>query len=173
MAANKGWVSQSEAARREEVSQPYIAKLIKQKRLKTNAKKQVRLAELRAVRAFDLDPARGKHKPQKQSAPGGSPEQELPTSTGFTAARTRREEQMAYLAELDVRQRLGELVEWDKIEALNASTAVMIRESLLAIPDRLASVLAAESEEKQIRAMIDNEIRAALAHLAAGMRKPG
>lgn len=162
-------MSQSDAARAEGVSQPYVAKLIKQKRLKTNAKKQVRLAELRALRATDLDPSRGNHKP-KTVPPGG--EVELQTSKGFTAARTHREEQLAHLAEIEVRTKLGELVEWSKIEALNASTAVMIRESLLAVPDRLASVLAAETDEKQIRAMIDNEIRAALAHLAAGMRKP-
>lgn len=167
---SKGWVSQAEAARREGVSQPYVAKLIKQKRLATNAKKQVRIAELRALRATDLDPSRGNHKP-KGEPPAGA-EIELPPSRGFTAARTHREEQLAHLAEIEVRTKLGELVEWSKIEALNASTAVMIRESLLAVPDRLASVLAAETDEKLIRSMIDNEIRAALAHLAAGMRKP-
>jgi phage terminase Nu1 subunit (DNA packaging protein) len=95
-----------------------------------------------------------------------------PPNRGFTAARTRREEQQAVLAELDVRKRTGELVEWSKVEAMNASTAVMVRESLLAIPDRLAAVLAAETDERRVRQLLDSELRTALASLAASLKKP-
>jgi hypothetical protein len=169
VAREKAWVSQSEAARREGVSQPWIAKLIKQGRLTVDAKKRVRLAQLRAVRAEGLDPSRGHHKgtPRATAAPAAAP-----LTVGFTAARTSREQQMALLAEMDVRQRMGELVEWSKVEALNASTAVMIRESLLAIPDRLAAVLAAELDERRVRQLLDSELRTALASLAAAMKKP-
>jgi hypothetical protein len=173
MAATRGWVSQSEAARREGVSQPYVAKLIKQGRLEKDDAGRVRLVQLRAVRATDLDPSRGHHKAQQKvpSAVHVDPPQD-PPNRGFTAARTRREEQQAVLAELDVRKRTGELVEWSKVEAMNASTAVMVRESLLAIPDRLAAVLAAETDERRVRQLLDSELRTALASLAASLKKP-
>lgn len=196
MASAAGWVSQSEAARQEGVSRQWIHELIQQKRLDVNAKRQVKLSQVTKLRQHGLDPARGNHKgggqlPDTKSGRGKS--KAAPKRTGaarpttvpppapdanvvvrgtFTAVRTRREEQQARLAEIEVRERLGELVEWDKVEALNAATAVMMREALLVIPDRLAAVLAAESDEIRVRALLDAEIRGALELLVTSLVKP-
>lgn len=176
MTANRGWLTQAEAARREGLTRQYIGKLIGQGRLDTDSRKRVRLAQLRAVRANDLDPSRGKHKAKAAPFDPAAALRDIPPdgpTGGFTAARTKREEQQALLAELDVRKRTGELVEWAKVEALNASTAVMIRESLLAIPDRLAAVLAAEADERRVRQVLDSELRSALEALATMLKRPG
>lgn len=173
MAASRGWVSQSEAARREGVTRQWINKLIAQKRLDVNAKRQVRLAQVKHLRADGLDPSRGKHKAQTKKAPAPVKEAGAIQKGSFTAVRTRREQQMALLAELDVRKRIGELVEWAKVEALNASTAVMIREAMLAIPARVAAILAAETDEAKVEELLDTEMRTGLTALSILLKKPG
>jgi phage terminase Nu1 subunit (DNA packaging protein) len=167
------WVSQSQAAKREGISRSWLSQLIREGRVQVNDHRQVRPHELRHVRNHELDLARGRHKPR----PDGTTPGDDPMGTGegdsFNEARRRRENAEAQLAELKVRREVAELVEWDKIQALNASTAVLIRESLLAIPDRLSAVLAAESDESKVRALMDVEIRAALKSLALALRMSG
>jgi hypothetical protein len=122
----------------------------------------VRVADLKALRAGGLDPSRGHHKAKTKAKAG---KRRASVSSGFTAVRTRREEQLARLAEIEVRKKSGQLIDVSRVRAEVVTAGVMIRESLLAIPERLAAVCAAETDEQRIRQLMDAEIRHALAGL--------
>lgn len=62
--------------------------------------------------------------------------------------------------------REGTLVEAVQVRRRSFETARTIRDSLLNVPDRLASELAAESDAAKVHARLDEEIRAALVALA-------
>ncbi len=154
------WISQSVAARQEGVSRQWINQLIKAGRLKCNGKREVRREDVHRLRAEELDPSRGRHKPRGKKKPqrkvssGGS---------GFTAARTKREIAQAMLLELELRKKSGELVDALEVKREIATQVVLLREALLSIPERLGSLMAGEGDENRKRTLMDSEIRHALA----------
>ncbi len=62
----------------------------------------------------------------------------------------------------------AKFVDADEIEAV-AFRARVVRDSLLDIPDRLAAVLAAESDSRKVHALLSAEIRQALEELTGGL----
>jgi phage terminase Nu1 subunit (DNA packaging protein) len=70
-------------------------------------------------------------------------------------------------AELDAAVRRGELVESASVAAAAFSLARGVRDAILSVPSRLASILAAESNAARVEARMTDELRAALAMLAA------
>lgn len=149
----------ADAARAEGIDRALVRRWVNAGRLPCDDQKRVRVADLRRLRKQGLDPSRGRHKGAAgESAAGG-------VSSGFTAVRTKREEQLVRLAEIEVRKKSGQLIEVSRVHDQVKSAGVMIRESLLAIPERLAAVVAAESDEQKIRQLMDAEIRHALAGL--------
>jgi len=80
----------------------------------------------------------------------------------YAKARSVREQFLAQLAALDFKVRSGKLVDRAKVEAAAFVTFRSLRDRLLALPDRMAPVLAAEMDQAQIRAHLDTELRKAL-----------
>ena len=66
------------------------------------------------------------------------------------------------LKELEIGEKTGRLARWSVIESANAAAATMLREALLALPDRLAPTIAAESDPAKVRAMIRVELESAI-----------
>jgi hypothetical protein len=91
---------------------------------------------------------------------------EPPEPGPLTGIRIRRETAEATRAELLLLKDLGLLVSRDELDAEFEPLFTTVRESLLAIPDRLAPVVAAEADEHQVHRMIDAEIRATLNEIA-------
>ncbi len=80
----------------------------------------------------------------------------------YQASRALREHNEAELSGLRLAELRGELVRVDNVRHALARRAIAFRESLLQIPDRLAAVLAAETDEARVRGQLDGEIRGCL-----------
>lgn len=78
-------------------------------------------------------------------------------------ARTRREIAEADLAELKLRELRGELMRREVVDRIVGEQAARTKEAVLQIKGRLAPLLAAETDALKVAAMLDAELRAALA----------
>ena len=85
----------------------------------------------------------------------------------LAAAQLRKETALADLREMEVRRKRGELVEKVKVEAEAFRCGRTVRDALMAVPDRLAAVLASETDQKKVHLMLTKEIRQALEALSA------
>lgn len=79
----------------------------------------------------------------------------------YWTAKTRSEAAKAVMAELEYRERCKKLIEADKVEAEITATFRMLRDRLLALPDRLAHVLMPNDSDR-CRTVLRQEIRQAL-----------
>lgn len=73
-------------------------------------------------------------------------------------------------AELDLRERAGELVEADRVRLGVTACAAQTRSALERLPDMVAPRLAVETDESAIVAMLSGEIDMVLADLATRLR---
>lgn len=97
------------------------------------------------------------------SASGESP---AAPENDYQKARTERERANANLAQLELLERLGVLVPRADVEKAAAQVGRLVRDAILALPDRLAPRLAAENDPARVRADLDQELRYALHGLA-------
>jgi len=104
-------------------------------------------------------------KPKPETAPHDPPPDQGRVVTFDDAKRLEKLAQ-AGLKKLDLEERQGKLLKREDVEndAFNRGRAV--RDALLNIPDRIAAMLAAESDPVKITKMLDDEIRQALEELA-------
>lgn len=93
----------------------------------------------------------------------------LPAEPGdqitYAEARTQHERFKARLAELEMEQREGKLVEADVVRKEAFKAARQVRDALLNLPDRVAGELAAESNQFKVHQRLTLEIRRALEDL--------
>jgi hypothetical protein len=94
--------------------------------------------------------------------------QPLTASKSFSKARARKETALAGLRELQLKKETGELVLRSAVEAAQFRVARQIRGSFLNVPDRLAGLLAAETDQYRIHAILTKEILQVLEGLAGG-----
>lgn len=80
----------------------------------------------------------------------------------YATARAIREQFAARLAKLDYDERIGKLVDRAKVEAAAFDVYRGLRDQLLTIPDRVAALVAAESDQGKVRNILDAELRARL-----------
>lgn len=108
--------------------------------------------------------------PTRTRARGGTQihkDDESGESFTFAEERTRKERIDRRLKELDLKVRLGELVDVDRAAALNFRVARQIRSRLEAIPDRLAEILAAETSPQSVDELLRSELAKVLELLGA------
>ncbi len=77
------------------------------------------------------------------------------------------------MAELKLAEMRGELIRTDAVRAAWAARIVSTREALLQIPARIAPVLAAENDLVNVTALLDDELRQALAELSRPKSEEG
>lgn len=97
--------------------------------------------------------------------PKGTPGPKASNKPGpgsFGEAQAKREHYKALLAELDYRKRSGELVEVAAVEKEAFRVGRQVRDALMALPDRLAGVLAAESNQHEVHAILLKEVHQSL-----------
>ena len=70
------------------------------------------------------------------------------------------------MAKLEYEKATGVLIERAQVEKEAFRTGRMIRDTLLGLPDRLAGVLASETDEKQIHALLTKELHQVLEPLS-------
>lgn len=101
----------------------------------------------------------------KAQAAAGNPAP-MKAAALMSNARAKKEMYLANLAELEYQQKRGELIRLDTVFAVIDAAATACREHMMGLPGRWASILAAETDERTIERMMEQEIRAALTHIA-------
>lgn len=81
-------------------------------------------------------------------------------------ARAARETYEARISELKYKKMKGESVDAAEVKSMFATAARRVRDSALAIPDRIASVLAAEEDPDRVHRLLTEELEQALTTLA-------
>ena len=88
----------------------------------------------------------------------------------YTKARAVREHYHARIAKLEYEERVAKLVSKDEVQLAAFNQFRMFRDGMLNIPDRLAAVLAAETDPARVHELLAAEIRKALQEFADGSR---
>lgn len=113
--------------------------------------------------------------PPEQSPPATTPttaqpqpaanDEQTSSVTSYHVAKTLRETAEARIAQLKLAELRGDLVRVADIRSAYATRAAALRESLLQIPARLASVLAAETDHARCHDLLQAELHQVLAQL--------
>ena len=108
------------------------------------------------------------------AAAGGQPdEQRAAAARGYQTSRAVREAYLARLAKLEFEERQGKLVSADDVKVVAFNAARRARDLLMAMPDRVSSVLAATDDPVEIRRVLNAEIRRVCEELSSGSRISG
>ena len=94
----------------------------------------------------------------------------LESGLEYSKARAVRESYLARLAKIDFEERTEKLVSADEVRVTSFNRFRQFRDGMLNIPDRLAAVLAAESNPRQVHELLATEIRKALTEFSDGNR---
>ena len=86
----------------------------------------------------------------------------------YSRARAIRETYLARLAKIEFEERAGKLVSRDEIQIAAHNKYRVFRDAMLNIPDRVAAILAAETDSAKVHALLVTEIRRALENFANG-----
>jgi hypothetical protein len=93
-------------------------------------------------------------------------DQEAFGAAQYTKARAVREHYQARLAKIEYEERVGNLVPKDEVQVGAFNKFRQYRDGMLNIPDRIAAMLAAETDEARCYEIIATEIRKALNEFA-------
>ncbi len=88
-------------------------------------------------------------------------------SLSYSVDRARRERYEADMAEIKLREQQGDLVRKADVRITMAERLGEVRTNLLQIPARLAPLVAPETDQGKVHAMIDAELRTVLLKLTA------
>jgi hypothetical protein len=118
--------------------------------------------EAAALEAMSTGAIPGEHPPEGESnGKNGNGHTVL-----YGASRATREMYLSRIAEIDYKKQTGELVAADTVRALAFKASRAARESLISIPERLAPVLAGESNQFEVHRLLSEEIRRVCDELA-------
>lgn len=99
----------------------------------------------------------------------GRPKGSKSKAVGIAEARLRKEIALASLRELEVQQKRGELIPITQSDANADLAARVVRDTFLALPDRVAALLLGQ-DERQIAMILRAEIRLALERVAGAIQ---
>jgi hypothetical protein len=94
------------------------------------------------------------------------PDDGAPQRTSYAEARTIRTVFQAKLARLDFETKQGKLIEADGVRQRISEHVRALRDGLLGLPDRLASTLAAETDQRKVHVLLKTELTRELEALA-------
>lgn len=157
-------MTKSAFARHRKCNPSFISKLLKRK-----------IIEADEVGLIDVEEADRKIAVSRARADSPVPRLDVKSEDGarILAARARSEEHKAGILELEHGRLAGTLVLASEVRAAAGSSARQARNAMLAIPDRLAPLLAAESDQFRVHALLRDEITRALHALADSMEPQG
>jgi hypothetical protein len=102
--------------------------------------------------------------PQRPAEPEPGPS--VAGAPNYQISRAVRETYNAKLTRLDYEERTGKLLNAEDVAKEAFALARRVRDRLLNIPSRMASVLASETDSKTIEALLSQELRIALEELS-------
>lgn len=151
-------LSVSAYARHRGVSHVAVLKAIKSGRITREADGMIDVAKADASWrnntniAQQREPEREPEKPSEPAAPQvGGP--------SYAQSRAVREAYNARLAKLDYEERTGALVRIDTVKVAWFKILRVLRDRAMNLPDRLAPVLASETDQKIVRSLLEEELR--------------
>lgn len=103
---------------------------------------------------------------EKQAEPEPAKPRDGEDPHGYYAARAKREEHQAALAELELLEQLGKLVSVDDLREVVGRRYRAMRDKILNIPDRVAAILAAEKDPARVHAALTAELKRVLHELS-------
>jgi hypothetical protein len=180
MAKSNGYrLSQAEYAARRGITQPRVAKLIKQGKLdgaykKAGRKYLINPDKADKLLAAALDPARAQAPPDAQlpTVAGLGPASSLTGELiSFAEAARREKVARAALLELELSRERGELIERGRVEAVAAKIAGVVRVGVEAIPAKVAPVLAGMVTPGDVARYLQRELKTVLMDMAKQIEK--
>jgi hypothetical protein len=165
-------MTQAEYARHRRKSRQYISQLAKAGALVMRGGK----IDVRATDAvLDDKPVGDVNDPPAAPSRGGAARpaaDSLPQAGGasFGQARTIEMVFRAKLRRLEFETKQARLIEAEAVRKTIAEAVRAIRDGILNLPDRLATVLAAESDPKKVHVLLKNELARELEGLAHAVR---
>ena len=164
-AAVSGLMSQAEYARHRDCSREAVRKAVEAGRITTFGDEKRINAKLADIEWAQNTRARVGSKPPPEGASAVDP-RAAPQGEGvYWESRARREKAEADMAELKLKEQLGELVRAADVRAEVAKRAAAMREALMQLPARLSPVLAAESDTGRVHDQLQAELRLVLEQL--------
>jgi hypothetical protein len=124
-----------------------VEKAIQQGRIRTTASGLINPEE--ADRDWSRNTAAKREPTQPSITAGGG------SVPSYSQSRAIREAYLARLAKLDYEKRSGKLVDAEEVARAITTLAMGTRDGLLAIPTRIAPILAAETDERQVYQILD------------------
>lgn len=103
---------------------------------------------------------------------GGEESGAKPGGDDYWVSRSRREAADAGMAEIELAEKAGQVIQVKAVEAVWSSACAAMREHLLQVRSRLAPMLAVESDPFVIDQMLDAEHSAALEFMATADVRP-
>ena len=179
MSGENSFLSKSEFAASQGWSPSYVTKLKDQGRLvmspdgrKVNVSETV--AMLSRTKDLGKDHVRNFHQNERtekhvtaHTAPSAPPESDSGSSDPkYWAAKARREDALADLANLELEKKKGNLVERERVESAAFATGRMLRDAILGLPTQLAPELANTSDAFQIELRMREALRSLLDEMA-------
>lgn len=98
--------------------------------------------------------------------------QQLHGEPGYLKSRAAQAEADARIAQMKALEMEGQLVRIEQVRAQLAAKLAPVREGLLQLPARLASLLAAEADPARVQTLLEAEIHQVLAPLGAASAEP-
>lgn len=134
-------LTQSEYARQRGISKSYICELVKEGVIPTH---------------------KGKINPEEADKILGSISQRL----SYSEAKTLVMNIKARLLQIEMDEKLGKLIEVEKVKNIFVKAGNTVRDAILVIPSKLAHRLAHEKDPEKCREILDKELRQALEELS-------
>ncbi len=106
------------------------------------------------------------HAEPRQAARDLNDPPKLESGLEYSKARAVRESYLARMAKIDFEERSAKLVSADEVKVAAFNRFRQFRDGVLNIPDRLAAVLAAETDPSRVHAALATEIRKVLLEFA-------
>lgn len=163
-------MTQAEYSRHRECSREAVRKAVDAGRIKTFGPDKLIDAELADAQWARNTRARVRGGESEAGPPAATRiivPNEVGATTSYEEARRRRETAEANLAEMKQAEMEGKLILADAVRAAWAVKITGARDALLQIPSRVAPVLAAETDLVRVTALLEDELRRALADLSS------
>ncbi len=153
-------------ARHRGVSHVAVLKAIKAGRIEKEADGTIDPAKADAAWVRNTNQAQQRKAAKQSETPRNEAEAEAPvgppivnSGPSFAQSRAIKEAYNARLAKLSYEEKSGALVRTDNVKVAWFNTLRVVRDRTLNLPDRLTPILAAETDPKVVREMLEEELR--------------
>ncbi len=166
-------------ARRRGVSRPAVSKAIRRCGIPlTNGRLDPVVADHLWERRTDPVQSARALGQQRSSSPAKVADADQPAgegrgqTDGYCDSKARRDRAEAQLAELELGERIGELVQKVGVARETFGVFRALRERILTVPDRIAPILAAESDGAKVHTLLAEELKSTLREVVQTLVDP-